>query len=62
MAVPDDPEGFVQFEADDLTVYVARQLLEKLEPEARQMPVYIDRYGRFSLVLSGPWEGGDAGK
>ena len=41
---------------------MARQLLEKLEPEARQMPVYIDRYGRFSLVLSGPWEGGDAGK
>jgi len=43
MGTPDDPEGFVQFEVGDLTVYVARELLEKLKPGADRMPFYIWR-------------------
>ncbi|HEY68309.1 MAG TPA: hypothetical protein G4N97_08585 [Thermoflexia bacterium] len=57
MGTPDDPEGFVQFEVGDLTVYVARELLEKLKPGADRMPFYIDGYGRFWLVFS---DGGES--
>ena len=57
MGAPDNPEEFVQFEASDLMVYVARQLLEKLEPGAQQMPFYIDGYGRHTLVFDEPWRG-----
>jgi hypothetical protein len=56
MGVPDDPHGFVQCEAGSLIVYVARGLLEDLEPGARQMPFYIDGYGRFWLVFAEPWK------
>jgi hypothetical protein len=59
MGTPDDPEGFVQFETDGLTVYVARELLEKLEPGTQQVPFYIDGYGRYALVLAEPWNGGE---
>lgn len=59
MGAPDDPERFVRFEAGDLTVYVARALLENLEPEAKQMPFYIDGYGRFWLVFAEPWAGAE---
>jgi hypothetical protein len=55
MGVPDDSERFVQFETGDLTVYVERGVLEKLEPRAQQMPFYIDCYGRFWLVFAEPW-------
>ena len=55
MGTPDDLEGFVQFEAGDLTVYVTQQLLDKLEPGAQQMAFYIDGYGRFWLVFAEPW-------
>ena len=60
MGTPDDPERFVQFEADGLTVYVARGLLEKLGPGAQHVPFYIDGYGRYALVLAEPWNGGEA--
>ena len=60
MGTPDDPEGFVRFEADGLTVHVARELLERLEPGAQQVPFYIDGYGQYALVLAEPWNGGEA--
>lgn len=56
MGIPEDPENFVQFEAGDLTVYVARGLLNGLEAGIRQMPFYIDGYGRFWMVFAEPWE------
>jgi len=59
MGAPDDPEGFVRFEAGDLTIYVAQGLLKKLEPRAQQMPFYIDGYGRFWLAFAEPWAGGE---
>jgi len=49
---------FICFEAGDLTIYVAREFLEKLETGVQQMPFYIDGYGRFWLVFAEPWGDG----
>lgn len=57
MGAPDNPAEHVRFDADDLTAYVARALLEKLEPGAEQMHFYLDGYGRFRLVFAEPWAG-----
>ena len=57
MGTPDNPEEYVRFEVGDVVVYVARQLLDKLEPRARQMSFYIDGYGRYLLVFDKPWGG-----
>ena len=57
MGAPDNAEEFVRFQADDITVYVSRQLLrEKVKPGATEMPFYIDGYGRFWLRFEKPWE------
>ena len=53
--MPENLDGFVKFAAGDLTVYVARDVLEKLGPDAQQMPFYIDCYGRFWLTFAEPW-------
>jgi len=57
MGVPENQAEFVRFVADDLTIYVARELLEKLEPGAEKQPFYLDGYGRFWIDLVEPWEG-----
>ncbi|RLC93464.1 MAG: hypothetical protein DRI77_11890 [Chloroflexi bacterium] len=57
MGVPENQAEFVRFVADDLTIYVARELLEKLEPGAEKQPFYLDGYGRFWIDLAEPWEG-----
>lgn len=57
MGTPDNLAEYVRFDADDLTVYVARTLLEKLEVGTTEQPFYIDGYGRYSLILGEPWEG-----
>jgi hypothetical protein len=57
MGTPDNPEEYVRFDADDLTVFVARALLEKLEAGATEQSFYIDGYGRYSLVFDEPWGG-----
>jgi hypothetical protein len=57
MGVPDDPEEFVQFEVDGLTVYVAQGLVEKLEPGEQQMFFHVGSYGRFWLTFAEPWIG-----
>jgi hypothetical protein len=57
MGTPDNLEECVRFEADDLTIYVARALLEKLEIGATKQIFYIDGYGRHALLFE-PWRGG----
>jgi hypothetical protein len=57
MGTPDNPEEYIRFEAEDLTVYVAQALLEKLEAGATEQPFYIDGYGRYTLVFDKPWGG-----
>jgi hypothetical protein len=57
--MPDDTGGFILFEADDIQIYVAQDLLEKLEPGTRKLPFYIDGYGRFWLTFAEPWTSAD---
>lgn len=59
MGAPDDLEKFVRFEADDLAVYVSRELLDRLEPGAREMRFYIDGYGGFWLNFAESWQGAE---
>ncbi|MCS7179554.1 MAG: hypothetical protein RML46_11475 [Anaerolineae bacterium] len=56
MGTPDNLEAFVRWEADDLTIYVSRQLLATLKPGAKEMIFYMDGYGRFVLQFEQPWE------
>lgn len=51
MGTPDNPEEYVRCDAEDLTIYVARALLENLEAGATEQIFYIDGYGRYTLVL-----------
>jgi len=55
MGEPDDLAQFERFEAEDLAIFVARPLLDRLEPGAAQMPFYITGYGRFWLAFTEPW-------
>ena len=54
MGTPDDLEKYVRFDVGDLTVYVARALLEA---GATEQSFYIDGYGRYLLVFDEPWGG-----
>lgn len=49
--MPDNLEEYVRFDVDDLTVYVAQALLEKLEVGTTEQIFYIDGYGRYALVF-----------
>ncbi|MGB9775212.1 MAG: hypothetical protein ACPLYD_00125 [Anaerolineae bacterium] len=57
MGEPENPQEFVRFEADDLTVYISRKLLAMQKPGAKEMIFYVDGYGRFVLQFEEPWEG-----
>lgn len=57
MGEPENPDEFVRFEADNLTVYISRKLLATLKPGAKEMIFYVDGYGRFVLRFEEPWEG-----
>lgn len=57
MGRPDDLEDFVCFDADDVTVYVSRELLARQKPGTRRLRFYIDGYGSFWLELTQPWPG-----
>ncbi|MFW6116040.1 MAG: hypothetical protein ACOC7Y_03145 [Chloroflexota bacterium] len=56
MARPDNPEDYVPFEADDLTVYVSRDLLDRQEPGTRRLRFYIGGYGGYWLEFAEPWD------
>jgi hypothetical protein len=57
MGTPDNLTEYARFDVDDLTVYVARALLEKMEDGATEQPFYIDGHGRYTLVFNEPWGG-----
>jgi hypothetical protein len=57
MGIPESPDRFVRFEVGDLTVYLARELLDKLEPGADRQRFFLDGYGGFWLIFSRPWLG-----
>lgn len=51
MGIPDGPDEFVRFKVEDLTVYLSRELLGRLEPGADRQRFYLDGYGGFWLVF-----------
>ena len=55
--MPDSPDEFVAFQAGDLTVYLAREILDKLEPGADGQRFYLDGYGGFWLRFPVGWAG-----
>lgn len=52
MGKPDNIDDFIRLDADDITIYISRELLERQEPGTRRLPFYIDGYGRFWLRLA----------
>jgi hypothetical protein len=55
MGRPDNLEDYVRFDADEIRIYVSRELLNKQEPGTRRLRFYIDGYGRFWLSLKEAW-------
>ncbi len=55
MARPDNPEDYVPFKVDDLTVYVSRDLLDRQKPGTRRLRFYIGGYGGYWLEFVEPW-------
>jgi len=54
MGEPDHPEQFVRLQADDLLVYVSRDIWGKLKPRQSKLLVAVAGYGRFWLYLEPP--------
>ncbi len=54
MGKPDNIDDFTRFDADDIIIYISRELLDRQEPSTRRLPFYIDGYGRFWLRLDEP--------
>jgi len=54
MGVPDHPESFARLEADDLVIYVAREIHDSLKPEQFKLLVAVSGYGRYWLHLRPP--------
>lgn len=57
MGKPDNPEDYVRFDADEVTVYISREFLNKQKPGTQRLGFHIDGYGRFWLSLKEPWRG-----
>lgn len=57
MGRPDNLEEFVRLDADDVTVFVRRELLDRHGRETRRLRFYIDGYGSFWLKLPERWRG-----
>jgi len=54
MGEPDDREDFVFLQADDLQIYLSRDIWEKLKPTQSKLLVAVAGYGRFWLHLGLP--------
>ena len=51
---PDNPTQFVRLQADDLCIYVSKEIWDKLEPRQSKLLVAVGGYGRFWLYLEPP--------
>jgi len=49
MGKPENEEDFIPFQADDIQVYLAKDIWDKLEPGAKRLRFAIGGYGRFNL-------------
>ena len=52
MGTPDRPEEYVRLQAEDLTLYLARDIWERLTP-GEALLVGVSGYGRFRLQVEG---------
>ena len=59
MGRPEDLEAYIRFEANGITVYVSRELLNRQKPGTWKLRFHIDGYGKFWLRLEEPWRGVD---
>jgi len=51
MGEPDNPDNFVGLEADDLTIYISREIWDGLKPGQSKLLVAVSGYGRFWVYL-----------
>jgi hypothetical protein len=51
MGKPDNLDNFVQLEANDLTIYVAREIWDGLKPRQSKLLVAVPGYGRYWIYL-----------
>jgi hypothetical protein len=54
MGAPDDLQQFVLLQADDLRIYVSRDIWDRLKPKQSKLLVAVAGYGRFWLYLEPP--------
>lgn len=54
MGEPDDPQGYIRLQADDLRIYVSQEVWEKRKPGQSKLLVAVAGYGRFWLHLDAP--------
>jgi len=53
MGEPDNVGNFVRLDADDLTIYVSREIWDSLKPQQSKLLVAVPGYGRFWVYLEG---------
>ena len=44
---PENPEAFIHLQDDDIDIYLARDIWQKLEPGTEKLLVAVQNYGRF---------------
>lgn len=54
MGEPDNREPFVGLQADDLYIYVSREIWDQLKPRQSKLLVAVAGYGRYWLYLEPP--------
>ncbi len=52
MGAPDQPDDFVRLQAEDLTIYLARDIWEQIKPGQTKLLLGVFGYGRFWLYLA----------
>jgi hypothetical protein len=53
MGAPDHPNEFVRVVAEDLTLFLSRDVLSSLKPRQTRFLVAVGGYGRFWIELVG---------
>ncbi|MGC8786001.1 MAG: hypothetical protein ACP5Q1_01075 [Anaerolineae bacterium] len=51
MGKPEHPENFVRLEANDLAIYISKDIWESLRPRQTKLLVAVSSYGRFWIYL-----------
>jgi len=51
MGKPENPDSFIRLTADDLTIYVAKEILGSLESGQSKLLVALSGYGRYWIYL-----------